>query len=104
MSAADRPEDSKTPQHQTAPQSSSPSAPSSPASTGSNKSPTAQQMSEPQTCTGCRKQKPGEDFWRRKRNNLTCNQCSERLKIRKAAMAAAREAKAAAGQQQIARG
>ncbi|KAK3631949.1 hypothetical protein LTR56_012423 [Elasticomyces elasticus] len=52
---------------------------------------------EGQTCTGCRKQKTPEEFWRRNRNNLTCNQCSERLRIRKAQVAAARKAKLQGG-------
>jgi len=50
-------------------------------------------MAEPQTCTGCRKQKAGEEFWRRNRTNLTCNQCSERLRTRKAEVAAQKAAK-----------
>ncbi|KAK5134287.1 hypothetical protein LTR08_006716 [Meristemomyces frigidus] len=41
-----------------------------------------------QTCTGCRKQKAPEDFWRFNRTNLTCNACSERHRTRKAKVAA----------------
>ncbi|TKA72795.1 hypothetical protein B0A55_07322 [Friedmanniomyces simplex] len=55
-------------------------------------------MAEPQTCTGCRKQKAQEEFWRRNRTNLTCNQCSERLRTRKQQMAAQKAAQG--GQQQ----
>ncbi|KAH9844479.1 hypothetical protein Tdes44962_MAKER01513 [Teratosphaeria destructans] len=36
-----------------------------------------------QTCTGCRKAKPVEDFRRFNRQNLTCNACSERHRTRK---------------------
>ncbi|RMZ19383.1 hypothetical protein D0859_16625 [Hortaea werneckii] len=48
-----------------------------------------QTQSPPQTCTGCRKQKNSEDFWRYNRTNLTCNACSERHRTRKAKTAAA---------------
>ncbi|RMX85181.1 hypothetical protein D0869_04025 [Hortaea werneckii] len=48
-----------------------------------------QTQTPPQTCTGCRKQKNSEDFWRYNRTNLTCNACSERHRTRKAKTAAA---------------
>ncbi|RMX77277.1 hypothetical protein D0869_10017 [Hortaea werneckii] len=48
-----------------------------------------QTQTPPQTCTGCRKQKSPEDFWRYNRTNLTCNACSERHRTRKAKTAAA---------------
>ncbi|RMY90971.1 hypothetical protein D0862_09849 [Hortaea werneckii] len=48
-----------------------------------------QTQTPPQTCTGCRKQKNPEDFWRYNRTNLTCNACSERHRTRKAKTAAA---------------
>ncbi|GAB1731699.1 hypothetical protein NU195Hw_g4743t1 [Hortaea werneckii] len=48
-----------------------------------------QTQTPPQTCTGCRKQKTSEDFWRYNRTNLTCNACSERHRTRKAKTAAA---------------
>lgn len=49
-----------------------------------------------QTCTGCRKQKASEEFQRYNRNNLTCNACSERHRMRKNKEKAAAKA---AGQQ-----
>jgi len=51
-------------------------------------------MSSPsdQTCTGCRRAKTPADFWRRNKDHLTCNQCAERLRVRKAAKAAERNA------------
>ena len=49
---------------------------------------TRQNKLKMQTCTGCRKQKAPEEFWRYNRTNLTCNACSERHRTRKAKVAA----------------
>ena len=57
-------------------------------------------MAELQTCTGCRKQKPVDEFTRRGRNNATCNACSERLRIRKLNAAAAAKEKQEQQQQE----
>ena len=54
-------------------------------------------MSETQTCTGCRKVKDPSEFIRRGKSNATCNHCSERLRVRKAEMAAKKSAGGSGG-------